>query len=398
MKRHGRKISSSFVACLSILIGLAVVAPVLLPTSVDAQERVVRRSWSLFDIFAPRRASRQEALPAPRQKVRAAKPRKPKSRVVSRRAPAEPEIVAVDKLPDARVVLVVGDFLANGLAEGLADAFAQNPAIRVLDRSKGSSGFVREDVFDWPKEVAAMIETEKPAAVVVMLGANDRQQMLVGGKRETFNSEGWVDAYEKRTAQLATAVSAKKIPLVWVSMPPFKSSKMSSDMLVFNDIYKAAAAGGNGEFVDIWDGFADEAGAFVSTGPDVSGQPARLRTGDGINMTKAGKTKIAFYSEKPLRKLLGLPSLDGPVSPALPLSPEPPAAPQSIDRTEPMALNDPNLDGATELLGATAPAAAGTSAISGEVAAPAGRADNFMANAPATAATTEDEPTSTAER
>ena len=158
---------------------------------------------------------------------------------------AEPEIIAVEKLPDAKVVLVVGDFLASGLAEGLADSFAQNAAIRILDRSKGSSGLVREDVFDWPKEIAAMIDAEKPAAIVVMLGSNDRQQMLVGGKRETFNSEGWVDAYENRAAALATAIGSKKIPFVWVSMPPFKSSKMSSDMLAFNGIYKAAL-GSNG--------------------------------------------------------------------------------------------------------------------------------------------------------
>ena len=40
--------------------------------------------------------------------------------------------------------------------------------------------------------------------------------------------------------------------------------------------------------MDIWDGFVDENGAYVSTGPDINGQPARLRAGDGINLTKAG--------------------------------------------------------------------------------------------------------------
>ena len=119
----------------------------------------------------------------------------------------------------------------------------------------------------------------------------------------------------------------------------------------------------------------------MSTGPDVSGQPARLRAGDGINMTKAGKSKVAFYSEKPLRKLLGLESQDGPASPVLPTSPETPLAPKSVDRTEPMALNDPNLDGAIELLGATVPTAANASSAAGQVAAPVGRADNFLANA-----------------
>jgi len=391
----------SFAACLSLLIGAAIVSPALLPAQATAQERVVRRSWSLFDIFAPRRSPRNDnALPAPRAKSRSViQQRKPKSRVVRKAAPAVPEIAAVEKLPDAKTILVIGDFLATGLAEGLTETFALNASVRVIDRSKGSSGIVREDVVDWPKEVAALADAEQPAAIVVMLGSNDRQQMIVDGKREALNSEPWADAYEERTKALAAAMKAKTIPFVWISMPPFKSSKMSSDMLAFNDVYKTAVQSGGGEFVDIWDGFADEAGAFVSSGPDVSGQPARLRTGDGINLTQAGKLKVAFYSEKPLRKLLGLPAQDGLASPVLPVSPETPAKPKAVDRTEPIALNDPNLDGATELLGGTAPTGEALP-VAGRTTAPQGRADDFMGAAPAAAAVSpvEDEATSTAAR
>jgi hypothetical protein len=401
LRGQSGKIGLSFAACLSLLIGAAILAPTLLIAEAAAQDRVVRRSWSLFDIFAPRRSPRyDDAMPARRQKARVVKQRKPKSRVVRKAAPAIPDIVAVDKQPDARVILVIGDFLASGLAEGLTETFAQNASVRVLDRAKGSSGFVRDDVVDWPNEINTLADTEKPAAIVIMLGSNDRQQMLVDGKRQALSSEPWVAAYEARTEALAMAIKAKNIPFVWVSMPPFKSSKMSSDMLAFNDIYKTAAMSGGGEFVDIWDGFADENGAFVSTGPDVSGQPARLRSGDGINLTTAGKAKVAFYSEKPLRKLLGLPAQDGQPSPALPVSPETPAAPKAIDRTDPIALNDPNLDGATELLGATTSASGEARPVAGRTAAPVGRADNFMGTAPAAAAVlpAEDDATSTAAR
>ena len=40
-------------------------------------------------------------------------------------------------------------------------------------------------------------------------------------------------------------------------------------------------------------------------GPDMNGQPVRLRGSDGISLSKAGKRKVAFYVEKPLNKLLG---------------------------------------------------------------------------------------------
>ena len=323
-----------------------------------AQEDPEARPWSLGDLFFPRRSER---LVPPGQIGQPQKPKhKPKPVV---RKPVEPPVTAVEKTTDARVILVVGDFLASGLAEGLNEFFANNPAIKVVDRAKGSSGFVRDDVYNWPQEIAALVAAEKPAAVIVMMGSNDRQQMKVGDERETPRSEVWTKAYELRTQALAKALAGTKVPYLWVGMPAFKPSKMTADMLAFNGIYRAAAEAYNGEFVDIWDGFVDENGAFVSTGPDVNGQPARLRGDDGINLTRGGKRKVAFYAEKPLLKILGLSGLLGAAPAALPASPSPPgmlmppaAAPIPIDRTEPMALGDPALDGGSELLGATPPA------------------------------------------
>lgn len=44
-----------------------------------------------------------------------------------RSAPREPEIVVREKSPDARVVLVIGDFSGAALAQGLGVAYAENP-------------------------------------------------------------------------------------------------------------------------------------------------------------------------------------------------------------------------------------------------------------------------------
>lgn len=387
MRRLNTPFRMRFAALLLVLAALGFAMPSFAPTVAYAQERVVRRPWSLFDLFVPRRfRQRRDELAAPPRASRKAttKARKSKSRIARNAAatPTEPDIVAVEKQPDARVVLVVGDFLASGLAEGLDQAFARNAGIRVLDRAKGSSGFVRNDVFDWPAEIAGLVTAEKAVAVVVMLGSNDRQQFQGGDKREAVRSDAWTKAYEERAAALAEALEKSKVPFVWVSMPPFKSAKMSSDMLAFNTIYKSSAEAGGGEFIDIWDGFADEAGNFIASGPDVSGQPVRLRGNDGINLSKAGKVKAAFYVEKPLRKLLGLPAEDGAV-PSAAVQPLGPVAPVAVDRTEPISLSDPNLDGATELLGASAVRPVEPKAVSNQTTAPTGRADNFMAPPPA---------------
>ncbi|MFD2058239.1 DUF459 domain-containing protein [Mesorhizobium calcicola] len=313
------------------------------------------RGWSLRDLLFPRRSERIE----PPLNIQKAKPKPRKPRVP--RAPAEPQIPIAEKAPDARTVLVVGDFMASGLAEGLDTAFAENTGIRIVVRSNGSSGFVRDDFYNWPEQIKSLIETEKPAALVVMLGSNDRQQMKVGDVREQPRTENWTKEYERRTDALGKAIADAKVPFLWVGMPAFRLPKMTSDMLAFNDIYHQAAESHGGEFVDVWDGFVDENGAFVTSGPDMNGQPVRLRADDGINVSKAGKRKLAFYTEKPLMKILGL-AAPGSVAPATapagaPVeAPGPAAAPIVIDRTAPMLLSDPALDGGSELLGAAPPA------------------------------------------
>ena len=302
----------------------------------------------------------------------------------------EPE--ALPKAETARPVLVIGDFMADGVAQGLVTAYSQNPDIEIVGRPNGSSGLVRSDFYDWPVESKALIETEKPVAVIIMVGANDRQQMKIGDTREPPMSESWLKEYEARTNALAAAIKERQLPFIWVGLPAFKSAKISSDLLTLNDIYRKSAENAGGTFVDIWDGFVDENGAFVMNGPDMNGQPVRLRGADGVSLSKAGKRKVAFYVEKPLNKLLGTEA-----APALGPGPETvgPIAPADIyvDRTQPMAIDDPDLDGGEVLLGATTEpknltrTAAERLVVEGVPSAPApGRADDFGGAAPPVAA------------
>lgn len=326
---------------------LAATAFTVFNTPAFAQDRDYYGPWSLRNLLFPRRNEFPEPPPPPRPKAKAK---------VRKAAPAEPKVAIAEKAADARTVLVVGDFMASGLAEGLDAVFAENPAIRIADLGKGSSGLVRDDVYDWPGGVKALIEAEKPAVVLVMVGSNDRQQMKAGDTREPPRSAAWTKEYETRAEALGEAIASTKVPYLWVGMPAFRVGNMTSDMLAFNDIYRSAAETAGGEFVDVWDGFVDEDGVFVSTGPDVNGQPVRLRSDDGINMTRAGKRKLAFYAEKPLMKLLGISAPAGAAT-ALPEisptgKPAEPFVPAAVDRTPPISLNDPALDGGAELLGA----------------------------------------------
>ncbi len=371
------------------LAGLLVVvtlAALVVPQTFDyaqAQERVERRSI-LQMLFGsrPRREVREEPVRRPPQRRTTRKKKSAPRAIVAKPAP-----VVVQKLPDAKTVLVVGDFLADGIGEGLVTAFETTPGIVVKVRANGSSGLVRDDYYDWPETLPSIIAEEKPAVLVLSVGANDRQQMAINGAKEKFRTEAWIREYQNRVAEMASIATKGSVPLLWVGVPPFQSSSMTADMIALNDLYRSGAEKAGGGFVDIWDGFVDEGGKFVLTGSDINGQQVRLRGSDGITFTKAGKRKLAFYVEKEIRRLLGDAAASGNLQGTGELKDiqvKAPLANEEIVKTQPISLADPELDGGSALLGSEARAKGNGKSPrdrlveKGEVAAaPAGRVDDF---------------------
>lgn len=238
----------------------------------------------------------QQARPeAPRQK------RTGGAQVV--KAPPKPVVPKVD---NAAKVLVVGDFMADALHAGLEQAYAENPNVVTVNEASGQTGLVRDDIVNWPERTAELIETLRPVAVVVLVGMNDRQQMVADGGRVEKLSDPWRAEYDKRIEKLVSAVRARNVTLLWLGLPPVKSKAMNTDFLLMNDMYQAKVEAAGGRFIDVWDGFTNAEGAFVSAGPDVNGQIVRLRNSDGIAMTNAGKEKLGFYATRELKRILGL--------------------------------------------------------------------------------------------
>src|SRR4029453_5256269 len=80
-----------------------------------------------------------------------------------------------------RNVLVLGDGMADWLAYGLEDAYTERPDMGVIRKHKTTSGLIKYqpkgDPVDWTAAAKGILATEKPDAIVVMLGINDRVAM-----------------------------------------------------------------------------------------------------------------------------------------------------------------------------------------------------------------------------
>ena len=362
-----------------------------------------------------------------------------------------------ETVPERRV-LVLGDGMADWLAYGLEDAYAEQPDMGVIRKAKNTSGLIKYQPKGAPANWAAaamdILVTEKPDVIVVMLGLNDRMALREPAPEKSdtpadkndknarkpdnkpgdakskdnaagtaakpdhkaadselppddaevpplaspeksprspngiyeFRNDRWVELYSKKIDEMIAVVKSKGVPVVWVGLPAILGQKSTSDMLFLDALYRDAAGRAGITYVDIWDGFVDEAGRFLQKGPDFEGQIRQLRTSDGVYFTKPGARKLAHYVEREITRLLAARS--GPI--ALPTEPATPDSNVVPGQPAPRPLAGPIVPlvaatvGSDQLLGGpgTPPAAVDALAarvmIKGEpLSPPAGRADDF---------------------
>src|SRR5262245_64504891 len=119
-----------------------------------------------------------------------------------------------------------------------------------------------------------------------------------------FRSEEWEKIYSRRIDDTIAALKSKGVPVIWVGLPPLRGTRSSSDAAYLNELYRARAERAGIKYIDVWDGFVDEAGRYSNYGPDYEGQVRRLRLNDGVFFTKAGAIKLARYVEQELSRYM----------------------------------------------------------------------------------------------
>jgi len=241
-----------------------------------------------------------------------------------RRAPGPPRR-AVHAPPAHRAppkpttfVAVLGDAFADELAAGLSDALSDHPEVGIVLDVDDDKGLLDKDA-DWQKMARQIhAQSEKVAAVVVMLGptahppkdaarqgeAADDEPDSEGGGRQPRGPAPWVDLYAAKVDGLMLSLRQDSTPVIWVGLPPVSDPVASTNNAAVNRLVRQRVAALGGIFVDPWDNFTDSDGNFIERGPDVEGRLARLRAADGIHFTEAGARELAQAVVKDLRPLL----------------------------------------------------------------------------------------------
>jgi len=281
-----------FVFLLLALFSTVEVAPAFAQGGDRFEVAQTQKRRTLFDVLF---GAEPEAPPPP--PVQQTQPR----RVTQPTAALPPPKPTVEKAPGATRLAVFGDSLAVDVAKALDRFYAEDPNLVVIDQGVGSSGFVRDDYFDWNKAIGEQIAEDSFDLAVVVIGVNDRQELSVDGKTYNSLTPGWTTAYQARLNQFLGQLRAARKPVIWLGLPPMSKSEYSAAISQISALHKMAAFSGGAEFLDIYDRFLGEDGKYSSYGPDVNGQNARMRKDDGIHFSAAGADKLAFYVSQSIR-------------------------------------------------------------------------------------------------
>jgi hypothetical protein len=189
---------------------------------------------------------------------------------------------------------VVGDSIGDDLAIGLGRLLSDRPGFVTKVDARQATGLARPDYFDWTSQVGLDVRSFKPDVVVAMFGANDAQSFLLNGHGVRLGSEEWREVYGRRVGRIMSEVTGKGRHILWVGMPPMKSTSFSNTMRTLNGIYRQQAARHLGaQYIDAWPVLSDGSGGYSAYLPNGAGQEELLRAPDGVHLTAAGGARLA---------------------------------------------------------------------------------------------------------
>jgi uncharacterized protein len=220
---------------------------------------------------------------------------------VAQEAPSGTSFLTPFPEGDVYKLQVYGDAFAEGLLEGLGEAFAGDRRVQVARKHRPLAGIARAD-FD--SEMRSEEAAREPIHIgVIMIGNGDRISIRQDAReRFVLGSPEWREEYGRRVDRFIKILKRRNLALYWVSQPIMRRFEVNDPAQMMNDIVRDKAYLNGIKFIDIQAQFADEAGNYAPYGPDISGRQRLLREADGVLFTLAGNRKLALFVEQEIKR------------------------------------------------------------------------------------------------
>jgi hypothetical protein len=194
---------------------------------------------------------------------------------------------------------VGGDFMAQLLGESLLASAEPTGLIDPVLHYESASGLTRSDYYDWPDALGRDLDDHDAEVVVVMLGVNDGQGIMLadGTPVPAVDDPRWAPEYRRRVGALMDQLRAPGRLVVWIGQPPMRDPDLAASITVVNQAYADEAASRPWvTHVDAAAVLGGPGGTYAESlpaGPDGGGAAVDVRQPDGIHLTPAGGERLA---------------------------------------------------------------------------------------------------------
>ncbi|MCM1322046.1 MAG: DUF459 domain-containing protein [Bacteroides sp.] len=138
-------------------------------------------------------------------------------------------------------LLIFGDSQITGIGAGFERIVGAHSAISVAAISVVSSGFIRDDYYNWQAKLADLFSKEQFDAVIFMLGMNDNIPFAKSGRTVQRRTEEWRSVYEPRCRELLDIVASAVPRVYWLKMPLPRSEAYDENLLFIDGIHDDVA-------------------------------------------------------------------------------------------------------------------------------------------------------------
>lgn len=193
-------------------------------------------------------------------------------------------------------IMICGDSVMKMLGIALERELTKRDHVRVVTFTSIGSGLARLDLFNWHAQAKALIESEKPEAIVTLIGSNDNQPMQTAVSADIQeNTPAWTAEYTRRVRTCLEIMSASNVKLVvWMGLPDMRDPNLQAHVNRVNRIFKdQTAAFHKVAYFDTQRSLSREPGKFTMYLLGKDGMPVHVRATDGIHLNRTGAEILA---------------------------------------------------------------------------------------------------------
>lgn len=187
--------------------------------------------------------------------------------------------------------LITGDSMMQYIGIAARQSYPKL-GIKVIDLSKQSTGLLDKKNHNWAQVIKDNLAQNKGIKLIVMLiGANDPWGRSIDGKFYEMDAPQWREFYSGRVDEIYQIAKAKKVKVLWLSLPCMQKANFGKKTELLNEIYKNVSEQNGQVFINTSEYLCQN--NEYKTHINIAGKRTKIRQDDGIHINKAGSELIA---------------------------------------------------------------------------------------------------------